>query len=89
MFLRMRDGILHPEKIDPDALVDTEKRAAVMARTGQEIYEYFGTLADERMRKPADDVMSKFVVSEVDGERLSHEGVVDICYLMLIAGSTR
>ncbi len=86
MFLRMRDGILHPEKIDPDALVDPEKRAAVMARTGQDIYEYFGALADERTRIPADDVMSKFVVSEVDGERLSRDDIVDICYLMLIAG---
>src|ERR1700728_811599 len=86
MFLRLRDGILHPEKIDPDALVDPEKRAAVMASTGQEIYEYFGALADERVRRPADDVMSKFVVSEVEGERLSREDVVDICYLMLIAG---
>ena len=86
MFLRLRDGILHPEKIDPDALVDPGKRAAVMATTGQEIYEYFGALADERMRKPADDVMSKFVVSEVEGERLSRDDVVDICYLMLIAG---
>ncbi len=86
MFLRLRDGILHPEKIDPDALVDPDKRAAVMTTTGQEIYEYFGALADERMRKPADDVMSKFVVSEVEGERLSRDDIVDICYLMLIAG---
>lgn len=86
MFLRMRDGILHPEKIDPEALSDPEKRAAVMASTGQEIYEYFGALADERTRKPADDVMSKFVVSEVEGERLSRDDIVDICYLMLIAG---
>jgi len=30
--------------------------------------------------------MSKFVVSEVDGERLSRDDIVDICYLMLIAG---
>ena len=86
MFLRMRDGILHPEKIDPEALIDPEKRKAVMARTGQEIYEYFGALADERTKRPAGDVMSKFVVSEVNGERLSRDDVVDICYLMLIAG---
>jgi cytochrome P450 len=86
MFLAMRDGILHPEKIDPDALFDADKRAAVMARTGQEIYNYFGSLADERTRKPAEDVMSRFVVSEVKGERLSRNDVVDICYLMLIAG---
>ena len=86
MFLRIRDGILHPEKIDPNALIDPAKRTAVMNRTGQEIYEYFGALADERMRKPADDVMTKFVLSEVNGERLSRDDVVDICYLMLIAG---
>jgi cytochrome P450 len=86
MFLRMRDGILHPEKVDPDALIDPAKRTAVMNQTGQEIYEYFGALADERTRKPADDVMSMFVVSEVNGERLSRNDVIDICYLMLIAG---
>jgi cytochrome P450 len=86
MFLRMRDGILHPEKVDPDALMDPEKRTAVMNQTGQEIYEYFGALADERTRKPSDDVMSMFVASEVNGERLSRDDIVDICYLMLIAG---
>lgn len=86
MFLRMRDGILHPEKLDPDALIDPERRTEVMNRTGQEIYEYFGGLADERMKKPSDDVMSKFVASEVNGERLSRDDIVDICYLMLIAG---
>jgi cytochrome P450 len=86
MFLRLRDGILHPEKIDPEALTDPEKRTAVMAGTGKEIYEYFGALADERMKKPSDDVMSMFVASEVNGERLSRDDVTDICYLMLIAG---
>lgn len=45
MFLRMRDGILHPEKIDPEALTDPAKRTPVMNRTGQEIYEYLGALA--------------------------------------------
>jgi len=86
MFLGMRDGILHPEKIDPNARIDPAKRTAVMNRTGQQIYEYFGSLADERMRKPASDVMSMFVASEVNGERLSRDDIIDICYLMLIAG---
>jgi hypothetical protein len=51
----MRDGILHPEKVDQEALIDPTKRVAVMARTGQEIYDYFGALADERTKKPADE----------------------------------
>src|SRR5438105_1130444 len=60
MFLRLRDGILHPEKHDPDALLDPDKRAVVMQRTGQEIYDYFGALVDERTKQPTDDVVSRF-----------------------------
>jgi cytochrome P450 len=86
VFLRMRDGILHPEKHDPNALLDVEARAAVMARTGQEIYDYFGGLVDERRERPAGDVISRFLAAEIDGERLSREDILDICYLFLIAG---
>jgi cytochrome P450 len=86
MFLRMRDGILHPEKQDPDALLDPDARAAVMDRTGQEIYDYFGALVDERRAHPIDDVISGFVTAEIDGERLTREDVLDICFLFLIAG---
>ena len=86
MFLRMRDGILHPEKHDPDAQLDPEKRLAVNQRIGQEIYDYFGALIDERTREPADDVISMFVAHEIDGERLSREEILDILFLFLIAG---
>jgi len=86
VFLRMRDGILHPEKHDPNALLDVAARAAVMARTGQEIYDYFGGLVDERRERPAGDVISRFLAAEIDGERLSREDILDICYLFLIAG---
>lgn len=86
MFLRMRDGILHPEKQDPDALLDPDARAAVMDRTGQEIYDYFGALVDERRAHPTGDVISGFVTAEIDGDRLTREDVLDICFLFLIAG---
>jgi len=86
MFLRLRDGILHPEKIDPSALDDLERRAAVNAAVGQEIYEYFGGLIDERHRQPTDDIISRFLAAEIDGERLSREDILDICFLFLIAG---
>jgi cytochrome P450 len=86
MFLRLRDGILHPEKTDPDALFDIEKRAAVMGRTGQEIYEYFGDLVDRRRQQPTDDVISLFLAAEVGGDRLSRDEILDICFLFLIAG---
>jgi cytochrome P450 len=86
MFLRMRDGILHAEKIDPDALFDFDTRMAVMESTGQEIYEYFGNLVDQRRANPTDDVISHFIAAELDGERLSREDILDICFLFLIAG---
>ena len=86
MFLRLRNGILHPEKLDPDALLDPEKRAAVMDRTGQEIYDYFGSLVDERRTSPSDDVVSRFLAAEIDGEHLTRDEILDICFLFLIAG---
>lgn len=86
MFLRLRDGILHPEKLDPDARLDLDKRLAVMNGTGQEIYDYFGGLIELRQYEPANDIISRFLSVEMDGEKLSHEDILDICYLFLIAG---
>jgi cytochrome P450 len=86
MFLRLRDGILHPEKMDPDALFDVDKRRAVMDATGEEIYQYFGGLIDDRRRHPTTDIVSRFLVAEVDGEQLTREDILDILFLFLIAG---
>jgi cytochrome P450 len=86
MFLRMRDGILHAEKLDEKASVDMEARFAVMTAAGQEVYEYFGNLIDERTKSPADDIISRFLAAEIDGERLTRDDILDICFLFLIAG---
>ena len=86
MFLRLRDGILHPEKFDPDAMFDMDKRQEIMNDTGREIYAYFGGLIDERTKEPAGDIVTRFMSAEIDGERLSREDILDILYLFLIAG---
>ncbi|MFI5053006.1 MAG: cytochrome P450 [Acidimicrobiia bacterium] len=86
MFLRLRDGILHPEKMDPGAVDDLEKRLVVMNTTGQEIYDYFGALVDLRRKQPADDIITRFLAADVDGEQLSRDEILDICFLFLIAG---
>jgi cytochrome P450 len=86
MFIRLRDGILHSEKIDPGAIDDPEKRSKVQRATGQEIYEYFGTLVDERVKHPTNDIVSRFLAAEIDGEKLTKEDILDICFLFLIAG---
>jgi cytochrome P450 len=86
MFLRLRDGILHPELVEPDAWLDPDARKAVNDRTGQEIYDYFGALVDERRARPTDDVISKFIEAEIDGEKLTRDDIQDIGFLFLIAG---
>jgi cytochrome P450 len=86
LFLHLRDGILHPEKIDPDALLDMEARRTVQASTGREIYEYFGDVISDRRRTPRNDVISGFLAAEIDGDRLSDDEVLDILFLFLIAG---
>ena len=63
---------------DPDADQSTE--------TGQEIYDYFNAILDERQKHPRDDILSQFLRSEVDGDRLTREDILDICFLFLIAG---
>lgn len=86
MFLRLRDGILHPEKFDPDASVDPQKRLAVVNRIGAEIYDYFSGLISRRQEKPSTDIITRFLSNEIDGERLTAEEILDICFLFLIAG---
>ena len=86
MFLRLRDGILHPEKMDPAASDDLDARMAVVAATGQEIYEYFGALVDLRRKQPTEDIITRFLAADVDGEKLTREEILDICFLFLIAG---
>jgi hypothetical protein len=48
--------------------------------------EYFTTLAEDRRRKPRDDLLTAFVEVEDQGERLTHEELLATCLILLIAG---
>jgi len=85
-FLRLRDGILRPYLVDPDAQTDMEKRLAVTRATGEEIYKYFGRCLDERERRPTEDILTHFLTAEIDGVKLTRDEILDICFLFLIAG---
>jgi cytochrome P450 len=79
-FLRLKNRIIRPagETID--------ERLAAKERAGNEVYVLFEKLIDERRTEPRDDLITLLVNSEVEGERLSPEELVDICYLLLLAG---
>ena len=81
-FLAMKDGIIRPG--GPDATVD--ERQQIQADTGQDIYRYFDAILDACARDPQDDILSHFLAAEVDGDQLTREEILDICFLFLIAG---
>jgi cytochrome P450 len=84
-FLRMKDGIIRPDFVigAPREDAATKEYQRGIANS---IYEYFDRVIDERTSQPQDDLISRFLDTEVDGERLSREEILDICFLFLIAG---
>lgn len=91
-FLRMKNGILRPgtDHPDPDERLriglDPAARLHIQQETGQDIYRYFDAILDKRAVDPEGDILSHFLTAEVDGDTLSREEILDICFLFLIAG---
>jgi hypothetical protein len=63
---------------------DIDPQAAM--RHVPELVEYLRAHAAERRVKPRDDLLTKLVQAEVDGERLSDASVVNFANVLLIAG---
>jgi cytochrome P450 len=84
-FLTMKDGIIRPGHVVGHDIghPDTD---AYQQQTADSVYEYFEALLDERASVRRDDLLSQFLDAEVDGDRLSREDIIDICFLFLIAG---
>ncbi len=78
-FLRMKDGIIRPAG-------NHEEQAACRRATADEMYAYFNTVLDQRAVDPRDDILSGFLSASVDGRILTREEILDICFLLMIAG---
>jgi cytochrome P450 len=78
-FLRMKDGIIRPPG-------DHDEQAAHRRATAEEMYAYFNKVLDVRTSDPRDDILSGFLSAEFDGRRLTREEILDICFLLMIAG---
>jgi cytochrome P450 len=83
LFLRLKDGIIRPTpKTD-----DPDEPARVRAAAGRELYDYFERVIADRVKRPRDDDMVSYLLGcEISGEKISHNDILDICYLQLIAG---
>ncbi len=91
-FLRLKNGIIRPAAAYPEEFAglsldeSVEKGKEVRARSGREIYEYFTQVIEDRERERKDDLMTRLVHAEIDGEKLAHEEILDICFLLILAG---
>lgn len=82
--LDMKDGIIRPH-VKLGTTVRDPAANALREATGRAIYDYFNEVLDDR--EPGDsDLISRFLGAEVEGERLTRDDILDICYLFLIAG---
>jgi cytochrome P450 len=84
-FLKMKDGAIRPDQVVGHAFGHPETEA-YQQQTADSIYDYFERVIEERRRDLRDDLLSHFLGAEVDGDRLTHEEILDICFLLLIAG---
>ena len=66
--------------------MDPEERLQIQRDIGQELYAYFDKILDVRLDDPQDDILTRFNNAEIDGERLTRDEILDICYLFFIAG---
>jgi cytochrome P450 len=81
-FLEMKDGIIRPHL----QTNDMEKAQQIRIDTGKRIYAFFEQLIDRRRGDPRDDLMTYLVEVELQGEKLSRNEILDICFLFLLAG---
>ena len=82
LFLEMKNGIIRPQ-VEPG---DVEAATSVRAASGKRIYAYFEAIIEERGAAPRDDMIGYLLGAEIDGNKLSHNEILDICFLLLLAG---
>ena len=79
-FIALKDGIIRP------AAADWDERNRMVDETGAQIYAVLDEVLRERTTEPQDDFLTRFLHAEVDGHQLTHDEILDICYLFFLAG---
>lgn len=81
VFVGFKEAVVRPEG---DTFQDQE---ASRAKAGERMYAYLADTLAKRRRGPCrDDLLSGFIETEIDGDRLTDDEIIDICYLLVIAG---
>lgn len=83
LFLKWKDEIIRPgegEEISPDEV--TARRHAA----GRAIYDYFEDVLPARSADPGGDLLSRYFTTVTDGRTMSHEEMLDVSFLFILAG---
>ncbi|MDA8048307.1 MAG: cytochrome P450 [Actinomycetota bacterium] len=81
LLLRMKEGIIRG-----NGEIDLVAAAQARAEAGKLCYEYFGAALDRIRDERVEGLLLDLMDAEIDGERLSRDEIMDICYLFIIAG---
>ena len=84
-FLSMKDGIIRPDVVT--GVPTTVQRSTPPAGDGRlHLRILQRSSSTSASRRGEADILSRFLDAEVDGEKLTREDILDICFLFLIAG---
>jgi cytochrome P450 len=81
-FVEFKDAILRPRSL-PGSVDEQMKTQAAFA---ERCTRYFEAVIRERRGKPGDDLISAMMQAGSDGEGLSDEEIMDICFQLPMAG---
>jgi cytochrome P450 len=84
-FLKMKDGIIRPDHVTGKGY-GSKASQDYQQEIADSVYDYFNMILDQREVERRDDLLSLFLDAEMEGDRLSREDILDICFLFLIAG---
>ncbi len=62
---------------------ETQRQAA---RSAQEFTDFLARYIEQRRSQPRDDLITRLIAAEEDGEKLSHDELIATCILLLNAG---
>jgi cytochrome P450 len=80
-FLGIKDGIIRA-----NGETNLGEAAKIRAAAGRDFYEYFDAWLDRMATDPVEGLLRDLMNAEVQGLRLTREEILDICYLLIIAG---
>jgi cytochrome P450 len=72
---------------DPELIEDEEFTVTAFLQAGEALAGLMTRLAVERRTRPADDLTTALVTTEVDGERLTSQEIASFFILLLVAGN--